>query len=147
MKQIIFGRIEKKDGKCRPVFANKKHTQEVWDSMEGREFQTTWTKREYKRSILQNNFYWGVVCSAVQQGLWAQGMRTNLSETHELLKHRFRKKELVNEATGEVFEYTGSTTDMSKFEFMEYIKSIQEFSATFLGIVIPSPGEQLTITE
>jgi hypothetical protein len=73
------------------------------------------------------------------------GTEVTKEETHEFLKARFNYTEIVNTETGEVMQVPRSTTDLSKEQFSEYKDKIQRWAAEWLNIVIPDPGELLTM--
>ena len=102
-------------------------------------------KKKRKRSLHQNNFYWGVVIPIVKQGLIDVGYRVTIDDTHELIKAKFIKKELVNENTGEILPSIGSTTELTTTEFMDLIAEIQQWAAEYLNVEIPDPNEQINI--
>lgn len=92
-----------------------------------------------KRSNQQNRYYHGVVIPLCCRGLRELGHEVNEEDTHEILKSLFNKKEFINKETGESTMYGGSTTKMATIDMMEYIKDIQEFGDSYLGIFIPDP--------
>jgi hypothetical protein len=67
-------------------------------------------------------------------------------EMHEILKYKFLKKEKVNENTGEIFEYIGSTAKLTKGEFVDLIEDLVRWSSESLGIILPMPGEQTSFS-
>jgi hypothetical protein len=98
-----------------------------------------------KRSTQQNRYYFGLVIPLVQNGIRDLGTELTKEETHEFLKSRFNYSELVNRDTGQVEHLPRSTTLLNKLAFSEYISKIQQFASEFLNIVIPDPGQQMTI--
>lgn len=100
-----------------------------------------------KRSIPQNSYYWGVIVPLVRKGLYDAGydeVRTN-DDAHEVLKHIHLRKRMVSRQTGDVIDIAGSSAKLTTPEFNEYIESICRWSAEFLGVVIPSPHEYLSV--
>ena len=97
-----------------------------------------------KRSNNQNRYYWSGVVPIVREGLKDMGIVMSTEQTHSLLKFRFLKKEFISN-DGEVIESIGSTTELSKQEFNEYIERIKQWAAEYLNIQIPDPEEQTTI--
>lgn len=63
---------------------------------------------------------------------------------HEVLKFKFLKSELVNEKTGEVFEYLRSTADLTKSEFGELVDSMIQW-ASEMNIKLFEPNQQLEL--
>jgi len=104
------------------------------------------TKAKKKRSNPQNAFYWGVIVPIVKNGLLEIGYKLTNERTHDFLKERFLKEDLVNETTGEIMgTVSKSTSSLTTSQFMDYMAEIQQFSAEYLGVQIPEPNEQLTI--
>lgn len=93
-------------------------------------------KLKSTRSIRQNALWWLYI------GIIAKEIGYTKDELHEICKFKFLKREKVNEKTGEVFEYSGSTTKLSKTEFGELVDSIIRWASESFGIVLPSPGDQ-----
>lgn len=138
MKQLFFGKVV--DGKLK--LTRRTEFQELLNLYEGKEIEVSVDKKRNTRSVSQNSYLWGVVIPVVQDGLKGMGMKATKEETHELLKMKFLQKELVNELTGEIMRYVGSTTELSKSEFMDYISEIQQFCSEFLNVYLPSPNEE-----
>ncbi len=96
-------------------------------------------KRKSKRSLEQNRLWWVyMTILANETGMMKDAM-------HEVCKYKFLKKETVIEATGEIMEYIGSTTQLNKSEFADMIAELQQWAAESLNIILPSPGEQIEI--
>lgn len=100
-------------------------------------------EKSNKRSTAQNRFYWGIVIPMVKTSFIELGHEVTAEETHEFLKSKFNAIQVSNKDTGEMIDLPRSTTRLSKMDFCEYVEKIQRFAATFLGIVIPDPSEQL----
>lgn len=98
-----------------------------------------------KRSDPQNKYYWAVCVPMVQEGMKDLGNEFTKEEVHDFLKKEFNFSEVVNPETGEVKQVPRSTTLLNKEAFSNYIESIQRWAAEWLHIVIPDPGQQLTI--
>lgn len=100
-----------------------------------------------KRSLSQNNFYWGVVCELVKDALRDAGYREvkTKDDAHEIMKTLFLKKRIVNEVTDEVIEVPGSTAGLTTVQFMEYIDEITKWAGEYLGLHIPEPASQSTM--
>ena len=98
-----------------------------------------------KRSEQQNRYYFGIVVPLVQEGIAHLGTELSKQETHEFLKGKFNYTEIINKETGEYIQVPRSTTILNKEAFSEYIAKIQQFSAEFLNVVIPDPGQQMEL--
>ena len=98
-----------------------------------------------KRSNLQSRYYWGVVIPLIRDALQDLGNELDADLTHELLKGKFNPQK-VHDANGEVIgDIGGSTTEMSRVDFMDYLDQITRFSAEYLSITIPLPDSQSQI--
>lgn len=98
-----------------------------------------------KRSLNQNNYYWGVIVPTVRKGLYDAGyddVQTN-DDAHEVLKYVLNKKEIINKQTGEMINVAGSTAKLSIPEFNDFIERICKWAAEYLGITIPSPYQTI----
>jgi hypothetical protein len=137
MKQITF---EIRGGKI----INPAEMRELFNTLKEGRHQLT-IKDMRKRSLPQNDYYWGVVVPMCRQGLYDAGydeVKTSL-DSHEVLKHLFLKKEVVNKSTGEVLVLDGSSKELTIPEFNEYIENICKWAAEYLSIAIPSPNEAM----
>ena len=143
MKLIYNGEV--KNGKFH-IFRRAEFLEDVLRMFNGKTVVISVEKKKKTRSLPQNSFYWGVVVPMVRQGLLDVGYRVSIEETHETLKEKFIRKEIVNEDTGEVLtEISKHTWELSTSEFMDYLAEIQQWAAEYLDIVIPDPGEELKI--
>lgn len=52
---------------------------------------------------------------------------------------------MVNDCTGEVLTFIGSTAELSTVDFMAFIENVAAWLAEFLGVVLPEPGQQIEI--
>lgn len=109
------------------------------------EVTLTIEKKQTERTMQQNRYYWGVIIPLVRDALKDAGYRATKDTAHRLIKHLFVQEELVNEQTGELITFTGSTSSLSKDEFMVLIDHIQQWAAEEFGLVIPDPNEQTEI--
>lgn len=106
----------------------------------------TVSKRKKERSIQQNSYYWAAVIPITKQGLIDAGYQNiGIAEVHQLLKGMFLKKEIVNEATGDILTLAGSTAELSTVEFLEFIEKIATWLAEYLNVILPEPGQQIEI--
>lgn len=113
----------------------------------GKPIVITIEKQGRKRSLLQNNYYWGVVIPLVRDGLIHNGYNEvkTADDAHEVCRAMFLKKEIVSEDTGDIIISIRSSTSLSTTEAMGYYAAIQQWAAEFLNIQIPDPNEQLQI--
>lgn len=114
-----------------------------WAKMNpGKQLMIRVDKRGSKRSTPQNRYYWGVVVAEVRLGFLEIGYDMTAEQTHDWLKEKFNPI-IVENKLGVTIEMPGSTTQMTKTQFSEYIEKIARFAAEYLGITIPSPNESL----
>ena len=88
-----------------------------------------------KRSLQQNKLWWLYV------NILANELGYDKDEMHDILKMQINPKEKVNEKTGLVMIYGGSTKDLKVSEFMELIERLVRWSAENLNISLPMPNE------
>lgn len=104
---------------------------------EGKRVTITIQKVKSKRTAAQNRLWWLYI------GILSDELGYHKDEMHEICKFKFLKKEKVDEVHGEVFEYIGSTTDLSKSEFGELVDRLIQWAAENFNVVLPRPGEQV----
>lgn len=81
----------------------------------------TLTKRKPKRTLAQNNYYW------VYMDLIASETGNQAEDLHALFKKKFLRGHKVT-VMGEVVEHEGSTTELSRLDFGDYIRKIEELT-------------------
>ena len=126
-----------KDGKLQLNISQRIKSDLV--NFEGKRIEITIAKKRSKRSSQQNKLYW------VYATILAQEIGMSKDEVHEILKFKFLQKEKVDETTGEVFKYIGSTAALSKGEFIELVDSTIRWAAEFFNVVLPAPNTQLDL--
>lgn len=121
---------------------NRKRLQE-WGRMNpNKQFLITIGKKGSKRSTQANRYYWGVCVAEVRLGFLNIGYEMTAEQTHEWLKEKFNPVTVENKS-GITIEMPGSTTQMTKTQFSEYIEKIARFAAEYLGVTIPAANENL----
>lgn len=126
---------------------NAKKLNEAFRAFEGKDVIVTIEKRKSKRSNAQNRFFHGVVIPIIQQGYleagWIEG------KSFEWTKNEIKKacliKEAVNEKTGEVKQYVGETSGLTKSEFMDFIAEVQQWAMESLNVYVPDPNQVMEI--
>lgn len=96
----------------------------------------TVTNKRPKRTVSQNNYYWGAVLPAIAE----ETGEYDLEALHEVFKSKFLAKETV-EMYGTVITKTKSTTDLSVLEFAEFLEKI----ASLTGITLPDSKNYLSL--
>lgn len=118
---------------------------EEWASQNpGRNVLIKFEKRGSKRSHPQNAYYWSCVVQSVMMGLREIGYSLSKEETHFFLKSKFNPVQIPGNG-GLVIEVPGTTTQLNKIEFSEYIERISQFAAEYLNVVIPPANADLTM--
>lgn len=93
-------------------------------------------RKSAKRSDRQNRYWWVLVT------ILSSELGYTKEEMHEILKYKFLKREKVDQNTGLVFEYLGSTAELNKMEFADLTTEMKRWAQTDLDILLPDPGEQ-----
>jgi hypothetical protein len=127
------------DGKI----TNPKVVRKAFDELKDGKYLIKFTKKN-SRSLLQNGYYWAVICEMVRDGLRDAGYREvkTKDDAHEILKTMFLKKRITNEVTDETIVIPGSTAKLTTIEFSEYIEEIIKWAGEYLSIAIPLPNQQ-----
>lgn len=97
-------------------------------------WSVTIARAKSKRSIEQNNLMWSwLTIIANETGNTAKAI-------HEWCKAEFLPPVYV-EVNGKVHEARRSTTDLNTAEMAEYLRRIETWAASDLGIVLPHPDD------
>ncbi len=96
-------------------------------------------KRRNYRSIYQNRLWWLYVT------ILSNEIGYTKEEMHEICKYKFLKKDKVDERTGEIYQFIGSTTELTRTEFAEMVDNVVRWASQTFGIVLPMPNEQTEI--
>lgn len=92
-------------------------------------------KPQDKRSIPQNNYYWGVIVKMI-----SEEMGENQKEVHKMLKFEFLS--IVAEIpTGKEYLFIRSTTDLTVSEWEDYMTKCRQWASENLNMFIPKPNE------
>lgn len=100
----------------------------------GRDVWVVVSRQTQTRSLPQNRYYWSVVVQMV-----AEYIGEGRDETHEYLKARFLKAREVELLDGQTLQFPPSTKRLTVEQMAEYIREIQTWAASFLGLSIPDP--------
>lgn len=114
--------------------------------MEGRRIQMEIKPYHATRSLDQNGYYFGCIIPFIQYGLNELGIckyELDKETVHEMLKAKFLKEEIAHDSwNGEFLTIPGSTTDLNKPEFTDYIEEIRQWAQEYLNLNIPDPERQ-----
>jgi len=134
----------KVDNEGKLILANRNNFNSYIQQLKGVDVVLTIERRIRKRSNPQNAYYWSCVIPIVKEAFRNLGHDLTKEQTHEFLKNRFLKEEMVSPDGELIGDRIKSTTELQTFEFNEYTEKIQQFGAEVLGIYIPDPNEQIT---
>ncbi len=115
----------------------------VWSFVQnleiGKKIEISYGPIKKQRSNLENRYYWGVVIDII-----ADHTGFSPDEIHEILKHKFLRKQVWLSKEGGVaegFDITKSTAELSTVEFEKYLSEIRQWASMELGCYIPLPNE------
>lgn len=129
----------------------KKMRRELAAGLSGKRIRVVVSQERKRRSLDQNNYYWGCIVPAFLSAFreWSPDTGWNAEMIHEVLKARFLP--LIREwgqtivpETGEVIDEPLTTQKLTTSEFSHYKELIQQWGAE-MGIIIADPGEQIEI--
>lgn len=129
-----------RDGK--PV--NADNVRKLFNQLKDGKYNIDLTKID-KRSNQQNRYLHGVLIPEFRRALNSVGydeVKTD-SQSKEIMKQMFLKRQTVNKETGEVLEYVQQTRDLTKEENNILIDEVIKFCAENMSYVIPFPNEQI----
>ena len=102
-------------------------------------------KKKNRRSTKQNNYLWGVVYKECEIRMRELGNDIDCDVVHDFFKDKFLQKELVGEGGEVIDKIPGSTTELNKTDFIEYVNKIILWSSEILCITIPLPETDLQL--
>lgn len=120
------------------TIANRERLTDWCKQHPGKQVKIKVERKGARRSLPQNSYYHGVVVELVREGLLDCGYSLSHDETHYFLKERFNPIEIPGK-DGFVITVPGTTTELNKVEFGEYIERVAQFASEYLGVVIPAP--------
>lgn len=104
-------------------------------SVEKKKLVVTIERETGVRSGNQNRYYWSCL------EIIANNTGHNSSELHELFKRMFLPPKFIN-VLGKELKVPGSTTNLNKSEFVEYMMKIEAEVAS-MGITLPKPDNDI----
>lgn len=121
----------------------------ILDHLEGKEINVTFDYYVRKRSNAQNSYYWPVCVEYCLEGLVDIGYkRSELSPeiVHDylkgkLLKHMKRRR-IYNPETKTYITKIPKSSELTTWEFIDYVEVIGQWAATYLSIQIPEPDKE-----
>lgn len=118
---------------------NRKLLAETLLKFKGKDIEIIIEKKRKKRSIRQNRLLW------LYSTIIANDTGNSKELIHEVIKYKFLQKEKIDEITGEIFKYVGSTTELTTTDFAGFIEEIIRWAGETFSISLPLPNEQLEI--
>ena len=123
---------------------NRSKITKVIESFEGKEIEITIEKKRKKRSLNQNNYYFGVIIALFKEAIFDQfGEYWDSARVHEYLKNEFLFHEHM--VGDKIFKTPKSTTECSTVETEEYYEKCRRFALEDFNCVIPLPSEEMTL--
>lgn len=111
---------------------------------EGKDIAITLDRKRKKRSLNQNQYYWGVVVPIIRAMLEEYGNELDDEETHSFLKEHVGKlTSSVVDSVGRRVAVVKSSAALTTAEFEAYLLRVTAWAAQE-GIIIPAPNEHLT---
>lgn len=117
--------------------ADKAHVINYMASLGDKEYTIEIKATSKKRSLAENNYYFGVVVKML-----ADHLGYFQDEMHEILKMQFDAKSDIL-PNGKMVIYAGTTTDYSVAEFEERLEKIRIWALTEFRLSIPMPHEHV----
>ena len=140
MKVSIHSRVE--GGRLK---TNRAALSRALADFEGKEVTITIAKKKKTRSNEQNRYYWSCVVFIVRDCLRDVGHRLTIEDAHLLLRMKFLTVPLPIGEDGEFIDHIRSTTELSTFEFSNYISDICTWVYEMFKVDIPKPNTQTTL--
>lgn len=112
---------------------------------EGKDVVVYMGEDKNRRSISQNNYYWGVVIATIMDSIngpkrWT---KEEADKVHEAMKIKFLSDKIVMPKTGEILPTVQSTSTMNTSEFHDFVEAVKGYAAAELGIYVPDANEYL----
>lgn len=115
-------------------------------TFEGCDVVLTFQKPKKRRSLNQNNYYWGVLIPLSQQAIKTEwGEFWSKEKTHEFYKLHFNFVERINQDTGEIIKVSKSTTENTTSHQEDYHTQIRQFLKEWFNVDCPLPNENITL--
>ena len=126
---------------------------QIAGSFKGKRIKVRVEQLSAKHSDAQRGYYRACFLPALIIGFNQMGEqlqvdnKAHLDMMHEFCKERFLKdkgREIVT-PDGQILHLPASTEDLNKDQYGKYLDDIAQWAAEYLNIVIPEPGEQVSI--
>jgi hypothetical protein len=125
-----------------PPHVRDRLTQAV-SKMDGKRLILTLKEQKRRRSLNQNNYYFGVLVKRITVAFREAGNDMDEAEVHEYLKNEVGKlSRIAVLPDGEVVKIKGSTKRLTTMEFEVYVEKVRAWGAS-MGVALPLPHEEL----
>lgn len=131
IKRVLFGRI---DGDGRLRLDDQTAFAQVRAALRGQDVQVLIEKKQKRRSLRENAYYWGVVLPVLCD--WSG---YSPEEMHDALKEKFLGK--CDERT-KLWKMK-STAELTTVEFEDYVSEIRKWASEEHGLFIALPNEEI----
>ena len=135
-----FGKIE--GGKL--TLHNRKRFEQDLSECKDCEIILT-VKKRGRRTSAQNRYLFGIVYTECKIRFQELGYRKTVDEVHIFFKRLFLPENILDQHGTVIGQWEGSTTELNKTEFSEYIERIREWAADNLEINIPDADKTLSM--
>ena len=107
--------------------------QALIQKLDGKDIELSLRRRQKRRSLNQNSYYWGVVIPLIGEfcGYDKDDMHFNLKQMF-LRDREHEEHGLIR---------VRSTVGLSTTEFNDYVEQCVRWAVTELGVIIPDPGQ------
>jgi hypothetical protein len=102
-------------------------------------------KKRGRRSNQQNRYLWGVVYAECRHAFLDLGSRMTPEQVHIFFKRLFLPERIVDKDGTVIGEWEGSSAELNKEEFSDYIEQIRAWAAENLSIDIPDADKNLAM--
>jgi hypothetical protein len=131
-----------KDGKCH----NGESIRRMIAKYEGQKVKITIEKYRKRRTLSQNNYYWGVLIEYAVSAARAEDPTITPKEMHQILKQEcgiITKEIVIVNARQFIVDKEGTTTDKTTTEFSAYVERCRQWIFVNLKVVVPLPNEEI----
>jgi ligand-binding sensor domain-containing protein len=88
----------------------------------------------------QQKYYFAAHVTLLHQFLTEREWKGTKDELHEMLKHKFLRRSVVDPKSGKVLGYvTGSTQKLSSIAMADFMENVAQWLAEQFNIVVPPP--------
>lgn len=101
---------------------------------DGRPLRVILTSSDRKRSGEANAFYWGFLLEQIAEQVWVEGRQYSKDVWHEYFAQMYAEHIEIPLPDGSIHSRRKSTSEMKADEFSDYLKKVESYAATELGV-------------